>query len=141
MLPSGLTEAVADEELLARFARHDSKYFKTAPFRPKRDLFMPPKGSTVLSVSRVSGMSDNVIRELGEHVVSQAGHTLKGWSNLCVESVRSHKRLDVVSDEPDDEHHFHAHITGFPPIVEGDKSALIQACEDLAEMASDMGLV
>lgn len=145
MLPSGLPEEVGDDEVVARFARHDSKYFKRPPHRPKRDLFMPPKEHTVLSVSRVSGKSDAVIREIGEHVVSQAGDKLYGWSMLRVWEVRAIRILEVVSDEPDDHHHFHAHITGFPLKLPAtgpmEKSELIQVCEDLAEAASDMALV
>lgn len=145
MLPSGLPEEVSDDELVARFARHDSKYFKRAPFRPKRDLFMPPKDSTVLSVSRVSNKPDAIIREIGEHVVSKAGDRLYGWATLLVKDVRAIRSLGVVSDEPDDQHHFHAHITGFPlklPVsVPSEKSELIQVCEDLAEAAADMKLV
>lgn len=145
MLPSGLPEEVADEELVARFARHDSKYFKRPPYRPKRDLFMPPRESTVLSVSRVSGKPDAVVREIGENVVSKAGDKLCGWATLPVKDVRAIRSLGVVSDEPDAHHHFHAHITGFPlklpAIVPTEKSELIQVCEDLAEAASNMVLV
>lgn len=145
MLPSGLPEDVGDDEIVARFARHDSKYFKRPPYRPKRDLFMPPKDSTVLSISRVSGKRDAVIREIGEHVVSRAGDKLHGWSTLLVKDVRAIRSLDVVSDETDDQHHFHAHITGFPvklpAVVPAEKSELIQVCEDLAEVASNMVLV
>lgn len=144
-LPSGLSVEVDDAEELARFARHDSKYFKAPPYRPKRDLFMPPKNSTELSVSRVTGKPNEVVREIGEHVVSQAKDKLYGWSNLVVGTVRNTRSLGVISDEPDDHHHFHAHITGFPlklPAVPPmEKSELIQVCEDLAEAASDMVLV
>jgi len=145
MLPSGLPVDVGDEEAVARFARHDSSYFKRPPYRPKRDLFMPPKDSTVLSVSRVSGKTEAVIRENGEHVVSKAGDKLYGWSTLMVKQVRAIRSLGVVSDEPDDQHHYHAHLTGFPlklpATVPTEKSELIQVCEDLAEAASDMVLV
>ncbi len=145
MLPSGLPVEVGDDEIVARFARHDSKYFKRPPYRPKYGLFIPPKDSTVLSVSRVSGKPEAVIREIGEHVVSQAGDKLYGWSNLVVGTVRRTRSLGVESDEPDEYHHFHAHITGFPlklPAVPPmEKSELIQVCEDLAEAASDMVLV
>lgn len=144
-LPSGLPKEVGDEELVSRFARHASQYFKRPPFRPKRDLFMPPKDRTVLSVSRVSGLEEEVVRELGEHVVSQAGNKLYGWCTLVAGKVRSIRSLDIVSDEPDDHHHYHAHITGFPlklpAVVPAEKSELIQVCEDLAEAASDMVLV
>ncbi|HRD54319.1 MAG TPA: hypothetical protein PKY96_16895 [Flavobacteriales bacterium] len=145
MLPSGLPEEVGDDELVARFARHDSKYFKRPPYRPKYGLFIPPRDSTALSVSRVSGKSEAVIREIGEHVVLQAGDKLYGWATLLVKDVRAIRSLGVVSDEPDDHHHFHAHITGFPlklpATVPTEKSELIQVCEDLAEAASDMVLV
>ena len=145
MLPSGLPEEVGHEEVVARFARHDSKYFKRPPYRPKRDLFMPPKDSTNLSVSRVSGKSAAVIREIGEHVVSQNNDKLCGWSTLQAKEIRAIRALGVVSDEPDDHHHFHAHITGFPlklPAVPPmEKSELIQVCEDLAEAASNMVLI
>ncbi len=47
--------------------------------------------------------------------------------------------------ETGDQHHFHAHITGFPlkllAKVPAVKSELIQVCEDLAQAASDMVLV
>ena len=145
MLPSGLPAEVGDDEHVARFARHDSKYFKRPPYRPKRDLFMPPKDSIVLSVSRVSDKSAAVIREIGEHLVSHAGDKLCGWSAIKVGKVRATRSLGVISDEPDNDHHFHAHITGFPlklPAVPPmEKSELIQVCEDLAEAASDMVLV
>ena len=145
MLPSGLPEEVGDEETLARFARHDSKYFKRPPYRPKYGLFIPPKESTLLSVSRVDGKSNAVIREIGEHVVAQAGDKLCGWSTVRAGQVRAIRTLGVVSDEPDNQHHFHAHITGFPlklpAVVPMEKSELIQVCEELAEAASDMVLV
>lgn len=145
MLPSGLPEEVGDDEVVARFARHDSKYFKRPPYRPKYGLFIPPRDSTVLSVSRVLGKNEAVIREVGEHVVSQAGDKLYGWATLEVKKVRAIRTLGVVSDEPDDHHHFHAHITGFPlklPVVTPmEKSELMQVCEELAEVASDMVLV
>lgn len=86
-----------------------------------------------------------MIREIGEHVVAQAGDKLCGWCTITAGKVRAIKSLGVVSDEPDDHHHFHAHISGFPVklplIVPGEKSELIQVCEDLAEEASDMSLV
>ncbi len=145
MLPSGLSEEVHDSEIVARFARHDTKYFKRPPYRPKRDLFMPPKDSTVLSVSRVSDKPEAVVREIGEHVVSKAGDKLRGWVTLRVKDICAIRSLDVVSDEPDDHHHFHAHIRGFPlklpAVLPTEKSELIQVCEDLAEAASDMVLV
>ena len=145
MLPSGLPYVAGTDEGWARGAPHDSKYFKRPPYRPKYGLFIPPKESTLLSVSRVSGKPDAVIREIGEHVVSQAGDKLYGWSTIRAGQVRSIRTLGVVSDEPDNQHHFHAHITGFPlklpAIVPMEKSELIQVCEDLAEAASDMVLV
>lgn len=145
MLPSGLPEEVADEEVLSRFARHHSKYFKSTPHRPKGDLFMPPKNSAVLSVSRITGMGSKVVRELGENVVSKAGDKLYGWAALDVGAVRALHSFKVVSDEPDNEHHCHAHIEGFPiklpATAPSEKSELKQACDDLAELASDMVLV
>lgn len=93
----------------------------------------------------MSGKPDAVIREIGEHVVAQAGDKLYGWSTVRAGQVRTIRTLGVVSDEPDEQHHFHAHITGFPlklpAVVPMEKSELIQVCEDLAEAASDMVLI
>lgn len=134
-LPSGLSEVVGDDEPLARFIRHKSQY-KPSTLQVRGDLFMPPRSMTVLSVSRVGELSLPAIEELGHHVVQQAGHTLKGWCILETRRVRSIRKFDVVSDEPDDQHHYHAHITGFPV----DKSELMEAADDLAEAASPVTL-
>lgn len=135
-LPSGLPVEVADAEPLARFIRQKSQY-KPSTLQARGDLFMPPRGATELSVSRVGTLSTPAIEELGRHVVQQAGHTLKGWCTLETKRVRSIRKFGVVSDEPDDRHHYHAHITGFPV----DKSELMEAADDLAEAASLVTLV
>ena len=130
-LPSGLSAEVADDEPLARFIRQKSQY-KPSSLQVRGALFMPPREATVLSVSRVGTLSVPAIEELGHHVVQQAGSTLKGWCTLETKRVRSIRKFGVVSDEPDDHHHYHAHITGFP----ADKSELMEAADDLAEAAS-----
>ena len=135
VLPSGLDPTVETNEDLARFARH--RDYKPLSLQVRGKLFIPPKGKTVLSVSRVSTLSIAAIRELGEHVVSQAGDTLKGWCLLNVGDIRKIRGLDVVSDEPDHKHFYHAHITGFPL----DKSDLLEVADDLAETASLMTVI
>ncbi|MBX3475942.1 MAG: hypothetical protein KF754_16350 [Planctomycetes bacterium] len=130
-LPSGLPVDVADSEPLARFIRQKSQY-KPSTMQARGDLFMPPRGATELSVSRVGTLSVPAIEELGRHVVQQAGNTLKGWCMLETKRVRSIRKFGVVSDEPDGKHFYHAHITGFPV----DKSELMEAADDLAEAAS-----
>jgi hypothetical protein len=130
-LPSGLPVEVADAEPLARFIRQKSQY-KPSTMQARGDLFMPPRGASELSVSRVGTLSVPAIAELGRHVVQQAGNTLKGWCILETKRVRSIRKFGVVSDEPDDQHHYHAHIIGFPV----DKSELMEAADDLAEAAS-----
>lgn len=129
-LPSGLPVDVADGEPLARFVRQKSQY-KPSTLQVRGVLFMPPRDATELSVSRVGALSTPAIEELGRHVVQQAGNTLKGWCILETKRVRSIRKFGVVSDEPDDHHHYHAHITGFPI----DKSELMEAADDLAEAA------
>lgn len=135
-LPSGLPVDVADAEPLARFIRQKSQY-KPSTMQARGDLFMPPRGATALSVSRVGTLSVPAIEELGRHVVQQAGNTLKGWCMLETKRVRSIRKFGVVSDEPDDKHFYHAHITNFPV----DKSELMEAVDDLAEAASLVTLV
>jgi hypothetical protein len=135
-LPSGLAAAVADSELLVRFARH--KDFKISTLEAKGAMFFPPRNSTDLSVSRVDTLSIRAIKELGHHVIEQVpGNTLKGWCILETKRVRSIRKFGVVSDEPDDKHFYHAHITGFPT----DKSELMEAADDLAEAASFVTVV
>jgi hypothetical protein len=135
-LPSGLPINVADEEPLARFIRQKSQY-KPSTLQARGDLFIPPRNATMLSVSRVGTLSGGAITELGQHVVQQANNTLKGWCILETKKVRALRSFDVESDEPDDLHHFHAHITGFPQ----EKSELMEAADDLAEAASQVVLL
>lgn len=135
-LPSGLPMEVADAEPLARFIRQKSQY-KPSTLQARGDRFMPPRGATELSVSRVGTLSVPAVEELGRHVVQQAGNTLKGWCILETKWVRSIRKFGVVSDEPDEHHHYHAHITGFPV----DNSELMEAADDLAEAASLVTLV
>lgn len=136
VLPSGLDEQVEASEEIARFARHGSD-FKPSTLQVRGKLFIPPKGQTVLSVSRVSTFSIGAVRELGHHIVSQAGNTLKGWCILKVADVRKLRGLGVRSDEPDDKHFFHAHITGFPL----DKSEQLEVADDLAEASTFMTVI
>jgi len=135
-LPSGLPLEVADGEPLARFIRQKSQY-KPSTLQVRGVLFMPPRDATELSVSRVGTLSEPAVAELGRHVVQQAGNTLKGWCILETKRVRSIRKFGVVSDEPDDHHHYHAHITGFPV----DKSELMEAADDLAEVAGPVIVV
>jgi len=135
-LPSGLPVEVAENEPLARFIRQKSQY-KPSTLQVRGVLFMPPRDATELSVSRVGALSDPAIEELGRSVVLQAGNSLKGWCILIADKVRSIRKFGVVSDEPDDHHFYHAHITGFPV----EKSELMEAADDLAEAASLVTLV
>lgn len=136
ILPSGLPSEVADGEPLARFIRQKSQY-KPSTLQARGVLFMPPREAGMLSVSRVGTLSEPAVEELGRHVVEQAGSTLKGWCILETQRVRSIRDFGVVSDEPDDRHHYHAHITGFPR----EKSGLMEAADDLAEAAGPVRLV
>lgn len=137
-LPSGLPTIVDDSERIARFARFGSQYYKKDPKRAKGTLFDPVSGATALSVSRISSLTEPAICELGESVVSKAGHTLKGWCTVLVKSIRENKvvSLDVVADESNN-NYYHAHIEPLPL----DKSVLIELRDELAEMASDMVIV
>ena len=134
-LPSGLPIEVMDAEPLARFIRQRSLY-KPSTLQAKGDLFMPPRGATMLSVSRVGNLSNGAINELGTRVVQQAGNTLKGWCILEAGRVRAIRKFGVEADEPDDQHFYHAHITDFPV----DKSELMEAADDLAEIAGPVVL-
>lgn len=137
-LPSGLPEIVGDNESVARFARFSNQYFKQDPKRAKGTLFDPVRGATALSVSRISTLGNEAIRELGESVVAKAGNTLKGWCILSVASIRKTKvvMLDVVADESGN-NYYHAHIEHFPL----EKSLLLEVRDELAELASDMVLM
>ena len=136
-LPSGLPEAVADNEHIARFARHRSQY-KPSTLEARGDLFMPPKNSTDLSVGRVETLSIGAIKELGHRTIEQVpGHTLKGWVIMEAKLIRSIRKFGLVADEPTDQHFYHAHVTGFPL----DKSELMEAADDLAERAGMVTVV
>lgn len=136
-LPSGLPEVIDPSEHIARFARHKSQY-KPSTLEARGDLFMPPRNSTDLSVSRVETLSIRAIKELGHRTIEQVpGHTLKGWVIMEASVIRSTRKFGLVADEPDDQHFYHAHITGFPL----DKSELMEAADDLAERAGMVTVV
>lgn len=136
-LPSGLPVSIADTEHIARFARHKSQY-KPSTLEARGELFMPPKNSTDLSVSRVETLSIRAIKELGHRTIEQVpGHTLKGWVIMDAKLIRSIRKFGLVADETDDQHFYHAHITGFPT----DKSELMEAADDLAERAGIVTVV
>lgn len=136
MLPSGLPEQVGDEELLVRFARH--KDYKASTLQAKGDMFIPPKNSSKLSVSRVSTLSIAAIKMMGHHVIEQKpGDSLKGWVIIETHRVRSIRSFDVDPDEEDGNRLYHAHIQHFP----SDKSELMEAADDLAEASSFVTVV
>jgi len=136
-LSSGIPETIADIESIARFARHKSQY-KPSTLEARGDLFMPPRNSTELSVSRVETLSIGAIKELGHRIIEQVpSHALKGWLIMEAKLIHSIRKFVVVADEPDDQHFHHAHITGFPL----DKSELMEAADDLAERAGIVTVV
>ncbi len=150
MLPSGLPEHVADEEVIARhiFDRKQVRRDEKRGEVPKRQAFMPKTGEYALSVTRIELLRDQAAIERNGVAVGKEGdppRVLYCYTRLTAADIRSVMckdregkklgQMDVVADEPP---HHHAHIIKFPELIEGEKPKLLQmdCAEDLADRAA-----
>jgi hypothetical protein len=110
VLPSGLPEAVADEEVLARFLTTGSHYSSEKRL-VKASAFMPEEIHRETSVFRHPGLPVAELRQLGANVIPPGSERrLHGAAFLKAASVRR-AQLDVVALEPPARH---AAIRGWP---------------------------
>lgn len=108
MLPSGRDKVVENDEALARFAISKGQ-FSRVTHRPKPNL-LSPNPHVELSLSRVDGLEDENIKELGDDVARKRGkEDALGYAELLAASPRLYG-LDVIADEPPPHH---ANITGW----------------------------
>lgn len=105
MLPSGLPEAIAPEEDLARFIVQ-SRHFSIDRVKPA--AFLPSPNDQETSVSRHGSEPRTNLWALGR--TAAGNRSLYGAAILKARSVRDH-HLDVESDEPPPRH---AIICGWP---------------------------
>ncbi len=103
LLPSGLPDAVADEEDLARFLTSSSQ-FNTTMVKPS--AFLPP-GDGKTSISRHGAEPRTALWLLAEHAVGI--RTLHGAAIVKARHVRT-VPLEVEPDEPPPRH---ANIVGW----------------------------
>ena len=152
VLPSGLPEHVADQEILARHI-FDRKQVRTENGYsvPKAQAFMPlqdDNGNWVLSVSRVSQCQDNEAIERNGMAIGKTGNpprVLHAFTTITAGQIRSVPvtdssgvavgKMDVVSDEPPP---CHAHIVKYPDRIPGENPKELQkdCAEDLAQRAA-----
>jgi hypothetical protein len=105
MLPSGLPEAVSDDEPLVRFLTQSGHFNAT---RVKPSAFMPNPKDQETSVFRHSGQPRSELLDLATTAASQ--RTTHGAAILAARDVRG-AGLSVTSAEPP---HRHAVIAGWP---------------------------
>lgn len=103
-LPSGLPEAVADDEDLARVLRSSSHYSSNCV---KASAFIPAKDA-MTSVIRHGAAPVDALWQVAEAVI---GSPVTHGAAICKAAVIRAERLDVVADEPPPRH---ANITGWP---------------------------
>ena len=121
---------IDDDESICRFV-FSTQDRQRDPLRAKPEAFLPGRDGET-SVSRVYGLDESAILELGKLARGTRAESLKGYAILTASEVpRADLRLRV--DEPPLRH---AVIYGWPE----DKSKRILAAIDLAQ-ASTMRLV
>lgn len=133
MLPSGLPEAVADEEDIARFLT-SSRQFNATMAKP--GAFMPiTNGRTEASVSRHGRVPEDRLWVLG--MVAAGDRNLHGAAILKAQAVRR-AGLEVRSDEPPIRH---GAITGWTEDRHDAVMAKARWMEAAALLASSAELV
>lgn len=121
---------VAETELLARFILFRNRVRSDGTV--KYGAFMPPK-SLELSVSRHEGKTELQLWARGTAVAVASERNLVGRADITAGLVRSVEPLDAVEARlPDDPGH--AHITGWPEVVD-DKSVQMILASELAAAA------
>ena len=96
-------------EVLSRFILQ-KKWYKPSDNSVKYAAFMPNKNNQT-SVFRTSGISNNVIWDIGDHEVSaKLCKPILGRADVHASSV-TEKDLEVIPSEPPERH---ADITGWP---------------------------
>lgn len=130
LLPSGLPEAVADDEWIARFLTQSGHFSKR---RIQPSAFLPSKKSQETSVSRHGRDPVDSLRELGR--IAAGDRNLYGAAVIKARHVRT-VSLKVESNEPPPRH---AVIRGWP-WLENDPVAQKARQKQLAiVLASDAG--
>ena len=114
-LPSGRSENVGDAEVLQRAISSKSQFSRMNE-RVKPALLMPLP-HLELSVSRISALPEEVVRELADNVVSKIkGKPSLGYASLTAREVRD-ETLEIKPDEkglcPEEPLLHHANITGW----------------------------
>src|SRR5260370_18744747 len=101
MLESGLSEVVADEELLARFILSEGQYNSKGA---KLHAFMPKPEARETSVCRHNGQPLNELWDWGQnHASLVVGRRIYGVAFIIAQKIRA-AELDVFADEPPPKH-------------------------------------
>jgi hypothetical protein len=107
LLPSGLPDAILDDEPIARFLTQSSQFSK-ANVDP--GAFLPGKRDRETSVSRHGREPVDALRSLGLTVTATSGRKLYGAAVIAGRDVRR-ASLEITADEPPERH---AVIRGWP---------------------------
>jgi hypothetical protein len=99
MLPSGLPDLVHDSEMVARFLTQSS-HFNTKG--PKVRAFLPETDARETSVCRLGQLSTQSLWHLAAS--SLPDRKIYGAAMILAKAIRSVIPLDVVSDEPPNQH-------------------------------------
>lgn len=131
ILPSGLSECVGDEEIVARFLTSSSHF--TAD-RVKPAAFLPSPVSKETSVSRHGPEPAAKLWTLGEAAAGQ--RTLHGAAFVKASDVRMSGPLDLIADEPPERH---SAIRGWPFAASDPDLIKAQQKEIAIQLASKAG--
>lgn len=102
-----LPDFVGPRETIARFLMSSGHY---SGGRVRPNAFMPPTGTTELSVFRIDNLSPNDVWQIGEKIATARDRKLHGSGNLVASSIIE-LRLSI---RPDNTPPRHANITGLP---------------------------
>ena len=133
MLPSGLSETIADDEDLARFLV-SSSLFNTVMVKPAAFLPNPKNGET--SVFRHGSLPREPLWQIAKEHVS-ANRTVHGAAIVKAKHVRA-AALEVVAQEPPPRH---ANIVNWPSSQADSDLAKAERKERAAQIAQYAELV
>jgi hypothetical protein len=108
MLPSGLPDAVGDEEYLARFIKSSRVFNSAGLVKPPAFLPNPKDGQTSVFRNGVEDIPE--LWTIGRGMICEDGRTLYGAAFILAQDVRQ-ASLEVNAHEPPDRH---ANIEGWP---------------------------
>lgn len=108
-------KTIDSSENLSRFILQRQYWYRTdnppVKSRVKYAAFMPNPNNGETSVFRTSGITDEVIWDIGDREVSaKAGKPILGRADIIAVVVMS-KDLEIIPNEPPERH---ANITGWP---------------------------